>query len=432
MSTISSIHSREILDSRGNPTLETIIVLSNGVAGIASVPSGASVGVHEAVELRDNDPKRYHGMGVLNAIANVETVIAPKLRGKEASKQKEIDDILLGLDGTDNKSHLGANSMLSVSLSCAAASANERKIPLYEYLRDIGGEFGIGSSGNTIPHPLLNIINGGAHGSGNLEIQEFHIIPLINPFSEAIRIGTEVYHTLKSMLKKRELGYSMGDEGGFTPRITSNTEALDLLGEAITNSGYTLGREIGLGLDIASSHFYKDGKYIVSDKNGALDTNQFISYIQELVDRFHLLYVEDALSEDDWAGWGVMTNRFQQKTTIVGDDFLVTNPKRLQEAIEKRACTGILVKPNQIGTLSETLEVIALAKKNTIKTIVSHRSGETNDSFIADLAVAASSDYVKFGAPARGERVAKYNRLLEIENRLPNTIYDKACRFNYS
>lgn len=415
--TIHSIVAREILDSRGNPTVETTVILQSGYRGTASVPSGASVGKYEAVELRDKDENRYNGMGVLTAVTNVNTVIAPKLVGLDALDQKKIDETMIALDATPNKSKLGANSILSVSLACAVAAANHAKQPLYRYLSELAGRQP--AKIERMPTPLFNIINGGKHGAGNLNFQEFMVIPASNkPFHDALQIGAELYHHLKQILNYRNAIHSVGDEGGFAPNLFTNMEALELLMEAIKATKYRFGTDVFFGMDIAASQFKTPRGYQIKDKPQLLSGRQFIDYLKELHSKYRLLLLEDALEEDDWAGWATLTREVGRDILIVGDDLLVTNPERLARAIAEGAANAILLKPNQIGTLSEFLAVVALAKKHDIKCIVSHRSGETNDTFIADLAVAVQSEYVKFGAPARGERVAKYNRLLQIEKEL--------------
>lgn len=417
-SAIYSITAREILDSRGNPTIETTVILQSGYRGTASAPSGASVGKYEAVELRDKDEKRYNGMGVLTAVTNVNTIIAPKLVGLDALDQKKIDETMIALDATPNKSKLGANSILSVSLAVAAAAANHTKQPLYRYLTQLAGRPAAAKI-ERIPTPLFNIINGGKHGAGNLNFQEFMVIPASNkPFHDALQIGAELYHHLKQILAYRNAIHSVGDEGGFAPNLFTNMEALELLMEAIKATKYRFGTDVFFGMDIAASQFKTPRGYQIKDKPQLLSGRQFIDYLKELNTKYRLLLLEDPLEEDDWAGWATLTREVGRDILIVGDDLLVTNPERLARAIDEKACNAILLKPNQIGTLSEFLAVVALARAHDMKCIVSHRSGETNDTFIADLAVAVASEYVKFGAPARGERVAKYNRLLQIESEL--------------
>lgn len=418
MLVIKEIKATEILDSRGNPTVETTLILSDGSLVTAAVPSGASVGIYEAVELRDNDPKRYNGMGVLRAVASVNQVIGPKLKGQDIVKQGFIDKVMIDLDGTSDKSRLGANAILSVSLAVCKAGAVALKIPLYVYINElIQGQ--LPKSIDRMPTPTFNIINGGKHGSGNLDIQEFHVVPAsIKPYHEALMMGEVVYQNLKQVLNKRKADHSVGDEGGFTPNLFTNLDALALIMEAIKTTTYKFGMEIFLGLDIAASYLRKENFYYIKDQNSPMKTEEFIEYLQNLHREYRLLILEDPLAEDDWSGWQLITKKMGEETYIVGDDLLATNPDRLKRAIAEKACTAILVKPNQIGTLSETLNVVRLARSGGLKIIVSHRSGETNDAFIADLAVGVGAEYVKFGAPARGERVAKYNRLLYIEKEL--------------
>ena len=422
MATIKQIQAHEILDSRGNPTIETSIVLSDGTNCLASIPSGASIGKYEAVELRDEDPNRYSGMGVLKAVANVNTVIAPRLRGLDVIKQGEIDALMLEIDGTKNKSRLGSNSILSVSLAVCRAAAIAVHLPLYTYINElINGK--LPNNIGAMPTPTFNIINGGKHGTGNLDFQEFHVVPAtIKPYHEALQIGEEVYQKLKTVLIGRNATHSVGDEGGFVQNLYTNTDALEAIMEAIRATRYKFGFDIFLGMDLAATNFRREDAYLIKDRPTSLSSEEFIDYLVELHKNYHLLLLEDPLSEDDWKSWQNLTQKMNREVIIVGDDLLVTNPDRLRKAIQDKACSAILVKPNQIGTLSETLNVIKIARSGDFKIIVSHRSGETNDAFIADLAVGTGADYVKFGAPARGERVAKYNRLLEIERELKLTI----------
>src|SRR3989344_503874 len=415
---ITNVYAREILDSRGNPTVEATVVLESGYWGTASVPSGASVGSYEAKELRDSDPKRYNGMGVLKAIGNVNSTIASKIKGMDGDDQKALDTALIALDGTVNKANLGANSILSVSLSVAAAAASAQRVSLFRYLNVLFSQF-IPTQLLRIPTPTVNVINGGKHGAGNLDFQEFHVVPASSlPFHDALRLSVEVYHAINIILTQRNAIHSIGDEGGYAPNLFTNLDALEVITDAIKTTSYKLGVEAFLGLDIAASHFTSERGYQIKDRPMALTTGDFIAYLKELQEKFHLLLLEDSLDENDWEGWKKITETFGKDTMIIGDDLLATNADRLKKAIAEKACSAILVKPNQIGTLSEFLGVVALAKQNNIDTIVSHRSGETNDTLIADLGVAVQSEYVKFGAPARGERVAKYNRLLQIETEL--------------
>lgn len=417
-SAIYSISSREIFDSRGNPTVESTVILESGHRGTASVPSGASVGTYEALELRDGDPKRFFGMGVLKAVANVNGPIAEKLKGLDATNQGALDQALLALDGTAEKKNLGANSMLSVSIASCIASAAYAKKPLYAHVNTLFNAI-LPTKIERMPTPTFNIINGGKHGAGNLDFQEFHVVPATGkPYYEALRIGVEIYHSLKKILAYRNAIHSVGDEGGFAPNLSTNHEALDVILEAIKTAGYRAGVDVFLGLDVAATSFKTGKGYQIKDQPEPLTTDAFVEYYKNLHSTYKLLVLEDPLEEDDWEGWTKLTALLGAEVLIVGDDLLVTNPVRLQKAIATKACSAILLKPNQIGSLSEFLAVTALAKKNNIRTIVSHRSGETNDTFISDLAVALQSDYVKFGAPARGERVGKYNRLLAIEQEL--------------
>jgi enolase len=420
-SKIYSVTSREILDSRGNPTLETTVILSSGYRGTASVPSGASVGKYEAVELRDNDEKRFNGKGVRSAVQNVNTTINAKLRGMDALSQGTIDKTMVDLDGTPNKNKLGANALLSVSLAAASAAANHQRMPLYRYLNGLTNT-GKPVTMTRIPTPLFNIINGGKHGAGNLDFQEFHIIPASNKsYHEALEIGAEIYQGVKKILIYRNAVHSVGDEGGFAPNLFTNIDALEILLEAVKSTPYRFGTDVFFGLDVAASHFKTSRGYQIKDRAMTFQTPDFIEYFKKLHEKYRLLLLEDPLDEDDWSGWAQITRELGEDILIVGDDLLATSLTRLKRAVDEKACSAILAKPNQIGTLSEFLAVIALAKQHDIKTIVSHRSGETNNSFVADLAVAVQSDYVKFGAPARGERVAKYNRLLQIETELFGT-----------
>lgn len=415
---IYTMIAREILDSRGNPTIETMVILENGYRGFASVPAGTSLGKYEAKELRDNDEKRYFGMGVLRAVNIVNSTIAAKLRGMDALDQRGIDQAMLALDTTEDKSKLGANSILSVSLSVAAAAASAQRVSLFRYLNVLFSQF-IPTQLIRIPTPTVNVINGGKHGAGNLDFQEFQIVPASSlPYHDALRLSVEVYQKLKGILQYRNTSTAVGYEGGFAPNLYTNLDAMELLMDAVKATPYHFGVDVFFGLDIAASHFKTDRGYQIKDKQTPMSPKDFVAYLAQLHKNYRLLILEDALDEDDWLGWSQLTAQFGTDVMIVGDDLLATNPKRLEKAIHEKACTAILVKPNQIGTLTEFMGVVALAKKNNIQTIVSHRSGETNDSFIADLGVAVQADYVKFGGPTRGERVAKYNRLLQIEAEL--------------
>ena len=418
MNNIKTIKAREVLDSRGNPTIETTITLDNNIKGMATVPSGASVGKHEAVELRDHDLSRFDGKGVLEAVANVNNIIAPKLVNKNPQEQKVIDQFLIDLDGSNNKENLGANSILSVSLALACAAAESLSIPLYFYLHKIYGQ-PLPNAFNKMPTPTFNIINGGKHGADNLDFQEFHIIPATDkPYYQALQIGEEIYQKLKDILISYNNIYSVGDEGGFAPIFDSNMDPFDIIIETIEATPYVFGQDIFLGLDVAANYLLKRDGYHIRDNTAPLTSEDFVKFLVEFTNKYHLLMLEDPLAEDDWSGWAKLTNILGNGTMIIGDDLLVTNLSRLKTAIAKKAANSILIKPNQVGTLTETFDVIRLARESNYKIIISHRSGETNDTFIADLAVAVAADYVKFGAPARGERVDKYNRLLEIEEEL--------------
>ncbi len=411
MSIISAVGAREILDSRGNPTIEVEVLLSDDSFGRAAVPSGASTGAFEAHESRDGDKSRYLGKGVRNAVAAVLDRIDQALTDTDATDQRLVDNLLIDLDGTDNKKKLGANAILGVSLATARAAADSSNLPLYRYLG--------GPNAHVLPVPLLNIINGGAHADNGVDIQEFMIVPLgAESFSDALRWGAEVYHHLKKLLAEKGLATGLGDEGGFAPDLPNNRAALDLISEAIKLAGYELGRQIALALDVASTEFYNEstGKYTFegSERTAA----EMISYYAELLANYPLVSIEDPLAEDDWAGWTQITAELGSKVQLVGDDLYVTNPARLQKGIDSKAGNAILVKVNQIGTLTETMDAVSLAQRHGMKAIISHRSGETEDTFIADLAVATNAGQIKTGAPARSERVAKYNQLLRIEEEL--------------
>jgi enolase len=408
VTTIKSIKAREILDSRGNPTVEVDVELADGAFGRAAVPSGASTGAFEAVELRDGG-ERYLGKGVLSAISNVQKEIAPKLIGADPFAQRTIDKLMIDLDGSANKSKLGANAILGVSLAIARAASTSKKLPLYRYL---GGE-----SADLLPVPMMNILNGGAHADTNVDIQEFMIAPIgAKNFKEALRWGAEVYHALKSVLKKRGLATSIGDEGGFAPNLDSNRAALDLIVEAINKAGFKLGSEIALAMDVAATEFYKNGHY--EFEGSKLTAAEMIAYYKDLVDSYPLVSIEDPLAEDDWDGWRAITEVLGERVQLVGDDLFVTNPERLSRGIAAKTANALLVKVNQIGSLTETLDAVAMADKAGYRSMMSHRSGETEDTTIADLAVATSAGQIKTGAPARSERVAKYNQLLRIEEEL--------------
>ena len=410
MSSIVDVSAREILDSRGNPTVEVEIELLSGARGRAAVPSGASTGAYEAVELRDGG-ERYGGKGVLNAVRHVEGEITDELLGMEALDQRDIDRVLIDLDGTDAKSRLGANAMLGVSLAVAKAGADEADLPLYRY---VGG-----ANAHVLPMPCLNVLNGGAHADSNVDLQEFMLAPVgAASFSEALRMGTETYHALKKLLRGRGLSTAVGDEGGFAPNLPSNEEALKLLLEAITEAGYTPGEEISIALDPASTEFFNDGVYDLAGEGRKFSSQEFAAYLVDLCDRYPIVSIEDGMAEDDWDGWAALTQAVGDRVQLVGDDLFVTNTTRLQQGIDLGVANSILIKVNQIGTLSETLDTMALAGRHAYTAMMSHRSGETEDVTIADLAVATNCGQIKTGAPARSDRVAKYNQLLRIESGL--------------
>jgi len=411
MSEIYAIYGREILDSRGNPTVEVDVYLENGIRGRAAVPSGASTGEHEAVELRDGDTTRYLGRGVLKAVENVNQIIAPKLIGMEVSDQADIDNTMLALDGTPNKQKLGANAILGVSLACARAAAEEQGMPLYRY---IGG-----SNAKLLPVPMSNILNGGQHADNTVDLQEFMIMPLgAKTFKEALQMNAEVFHTLKKYLQKQGYATGVGDEGGFAPNLKSNEEALQIIVKAIELADYRPGIDISIALDPAASEFYKNGKYHLTAENVALSSEEMVDYYVNLVDKYPIISIEDGLAEDDWKGFKLMKEKLGDKIQIMGDDLFVTNVERLKIGIDENAANSILIKLNQIGTLTETLDTIELAKTNNYTTVISHRSGETSDTIIADLAVAVNSGQIKTGSICRSERIAKYNQLLRIEEEL--------------
>jgi enolase len=416
MSQINQIHAREILDSRGNPTVEAEVILASGERGRAAVPSGASTGKHEAVELRDGDAKRFGGKGVLKAVGNVNGLIARELKGLEALNQQAIDQKLIQLDGTPNKSNLGANALLSVSMATARAAANYQKLPLYRYL---GGE-----AAKTLPVPMMNIINGGAHADNNVDFQEFMIVPVgAARFSDALRMGAEIFHTLKSVLQKNGYATSVGDEGGFAPNLKSNEEAIETILEAIAQSGYEAGKDLLLALDPAASEFY-DGAYIFKKSDGRkLSSNEMIAFWTAWAEKYPIISLEDGLAENDWNGWRNLTRDLGERIQLVGDDIFVTNTRILAQGIERGVANSILIKVNQIGTVTETLDCIRLAKANGYTTVISHRSGETEDPFIADLAVATNAGQIKTGSLSRSDRIAKYNQLLRIEEELGNAAH---------
>ena len=410
MTTIATIHAREILDSRGNPTLEAEVTLDNGATGRAAVPSGASTGTKEAVELRDGDKTRYQGKGVRNAVDNVNGTIASTLKGVDAADQKGLDNRLIELDGTENKGRLGANALLGVSLAAAHAVAASRNQPLWHYLTTIT------QAGISLPVPMMNIINGGAHADNNVDFQEFMILPIgFASFSEGLRAGVEIFHTLKSVLKGRGLNTAVGDEGGFAPDFRSNVDALECILEAIGQAGYKAGEDIVLGLDVASSEFYQDSKYHLAGENKHLTSAQMVDFLANWVAQYPIITIEDGLAETDWEGWKNLTQRLGQRIQLVGDDIFVTNPKIFQEGIEAGIANAILIKVNQIGTLTETLDAIAMANQSQYAAVISHRSGETEDTSIADIAVATTATQIKTGSLCRSDRVAKYNQLLRIE-----------------
>lgn len=410
---IQDIHAREILDSRGNPTVEAAVLLKDGSVGMAAVPSGASTGSHEAWELRDGDKQRYLGKGVLKAVANINGIIREKLRGMNANQQQRVDEAMMDLDGTANKSKLGANAILAVSLATAKAASLSQKQPLYAYLHH--------SDRWIMPVPLMNIINGGAHADNNLAIQEFMIVPVgFSRFSEALRAGVEIFHQLKKILHQRHLNTAVGDEGGFAPNFQSHAMALETIMEAIEAADYRPGKEILLALDAASSEFYQDNRYQITAENLSLDSGELVAYYENLIANYPIISIEDGMAENDEMGWKLLTEKLGDKIQLVGDDLFVTNPKIFKAGIEKKLGNAILIKVNQIGTLTETLETIALAKQHHYAAIMSHRSGETEDTTIADLAVATNIGQIKTGSLCRSDRIAKYNQLLRIEEALGN------------
>ncbi len=411
MSIIVDVYGREVLDSRGNPTVEVEVVLEDGTTATAIVPSGASTGAYEAVELRDGDPARYLGKGVLKAVQNVNEIIAPEIIGMDATRQIDIDKALLDLDGTPNKEKLGANAILGVSLAAARAAAQYLEIPLYQYIGGINAK--------EIPVPMMNILNGGKHADNNVDIQEFMILPAGAPsFAEGLRMGVEVYHSLKKVLSSQGLATSVGDEGGFAPNLPSNEAAIEAIMDAIQKAGYVPGKDVFLGLDVAASEIYKDGKYHLAGNNLVLDSDGMVDFYANLVEKYPIISIEDGLDEDDWDGWKKLTERLGKKVQLVGDDLFVTNTERLAKGIEMGVCNSILIKLNQIGTLTETLDTMQMAQRAGYTCVVSHRSGETEDSTIADVVVALNAGQIKTGAPTRTDRVAKYNRLLRIEEEL--------------
>ena len=405
MTEIQDIKAREILDSRGNPTVEVDVILKNGIIGRASVPSGASTGSKEALELRDEDPNRYQGKGVLKAVNNVNTLIRANLIGRDVLDFKAIDELMIKLDGTDNKSSLGANATLGVSLACVRAAALAKKMPLYKFI----GE------GRTLPRPMMNILNGGAHADNNLDFQEFMIIPEADTIKERIRMGSEIFHTLKSVLNNKGYATGVGDEGGFAPDLKGNKEALDLICEAIKKAGYVPGENVFLALDVAASEFYENGRYVLKSEGRSYNNEELVEYLEELVNEYPIISIEDGLNETDYEGFKILTDRLGDRIQLVGDDLFVTNKNIFANGIEMGIANAILLKANQIGTVTEMLETIDLAKNNNYKTIISHRSGETDDSFIADFAVGLDLGQIKTGSMSRMDRICKYNELIRIE-----------------
>ena len=411
MTIIADVYAREILDSRGNPTVEVEVFLEDGTMGRAAVPSGASTGAYEAVELRDGDKERYMGKGVLKAVENVNITIAPELIGLDALDQVEVDRTMIDLDGTPNKGNLGANAILGVSMAVAKAAAKSLEMPLYKYLGGINAK--------ALPVPMMNILNGGKHADNNVDIQEFMVMPLGAPnFAEALRMCAEIFHNLKSVLKGKGLNTAVGDEGGFAPNLKSNEEALQVIMDAVTKAGYKPGEDIMLALDVAATELYKDGKYHLEGEGTVKTADEMIDFYEELSAKYPIISIEDGLSEDDWEGWQKLTARLGKKVQLVGDDLFVTNTERLTKGIETGTANSILIKVNQIGTLTETFDAIEMAKRAGYTAVVSHRSGETEDATIADIAVAANAGQIKTGAPSRTDRVAKYNQLLRIEEEL--------------
>ena len=412
-SAIEIIHAREILDSRGNPTIEVDIKLKNGSRGRAAVPSGASTGEHEANELRDGNKKRYLGKGVCKAVTNINTIIADTLKGFDATNQSQLDTIMIDLDGTENKSKLGANALLGVSMAASRAAANYYGLPLFQYL---GGENAV-----LLPIPMMNILNGGSHADNTVDIQEFMVFPFgASTFSKALRMGVEVFHHLKLVLQSREMSTAVGDEGGFAPNLSSNEEALEVILEAIHNARYKAGRDIFIALDVAASELYKDGKYQLESEGKSLSSKDMVNYLSGFVEKYPIISIEDGLSEDDWEGWTHLTVELGEKIQIVGDDLTVTNKSRLRRSIDEKCMNAILIKLNQIGTVTETMEAVELAKDADFGAVISHRSGETEDTTIADFSVAMGMGQIKTGSASRTDRICKYNQLLRIEEQLGN------------
>ncbi len=413
MTEIIDVRAREILDSRGNPTVEADVILACGAVGRAAVPSGASTGKREAIELRDKRSKRFGGKGVTQAVKNVLTIIAPAVHGIDAANQMTLDNLMIELDGTPNKSKLGANAILSVSMAASRAAASAYGLPLYRYLGGINARY--------LPIPMMNIINGGVHAANNLDIQEFMIVPIgSKTFAQAVRMGAEIFHSLKNVLKKKGLSTSVGDEGGFAPDLKSNEDAIKFIINAIESAGYQTGKDVGLALDSAANEFYKKGKYILNSENKKLKPEEMIDYYEDLIDKYPVFSIEDGLAEQDWDNWELLTDRLGGTVQIVGDDIFVTNPKIFNKGIEDGIANSILIKLNQIGTLTETLDAIEMAKQAGYTTVISHRSGETEDTFISDLVVAINGGQIKTGSMSRSDRVAKYNQLIRIEEELGN------------
>jgi len=415
MSLIKAVTALEVLDSRGNPTVEAEVLLESGVRGLACAPSGASTGSREALELRDGDKSRYLGKGVLTAVANINDRIQPALLGKDAANQRELDQIMIDLDGTDNKGELGANAILAVSLAAAKAAAANAGIPLYEHIANVNGTPGVYS----MPVPMMNIVNGGEHADNNVDIQEFMVQPVAaKTFAEALQCGAEIFHALKAVLNERGLNTAVGDEGGFAPNLESNAAALALISEAVANAGYKLGDEVTLALDCAASEFYKDGEYNLSGEGKVFNASGFADFLADLSDQYPIISIEDGMDESDWEGWADLTQKVGDRVQLVGDDLFVTNTAILQRGIDEKIANSILIKFNQIGSLSETLDAIKMAQDAGYTVVISHRSGETEDTTIADLAVATAAGQIKTGSLCRSDRVAKYNRLLRIESEL--------------
>lgn len=424
MSIIAKIHARQILDSRGNPTLEVDVITTNGILGRAAVPSGASTGIHEAVELRDKDEKVYMGKGVLNAANNVTSILNEALNGQSVFDQAALDNYMLTLDGTENKSKLGANAILGVSLAVAKAAAQETGMPLYRYVGGVGA--------TTLPVPMMNILNGGSHADNKIDIQEFMVMPFgAETFSQGLQMGTEIFHTLKAVLKKKGHSTNVGDEGGFAPNLGSNEEAIEVVLEAIEKAGFKPGEDVYIAIDAASSEFYKDGKYNFHSTGESRTSAEMVDFWKAWVKKYPIISIEDGLAEDDWDGWKKLTDAIGKKVQIVGDDLFVTNSARLAQGIEKGIANSILVKVNQIGTLSETIDAVNLATRNSYTSVMSHRSGETEDSTIADLAVALNTGQIKTGSASRSDRIAKYNQLLRIEEELGEIAYYPGKNFKF-